>query len=229
MAGEPVITVYGNLTEDPVLRYTGSGDAVANLSIAMTPRSFDRQTNQWTDDDTIFMRGSVWRDQAANVAETLTKGMRVIATGRMKARDFQDKQGNNRTSWEMDIEEVGPSLRFATAIVNRVQGGGGGAAQGGGFGQQPQQGGGFDQSGFGAQGGAPVYAQQPGQQPPAGQPGQWGQAPGGAWGGQPNGYPQPGQQPPAGQPGPQQGQQPGQAPAGGQGQLGGNGDGPPPF
>lgn len=127
MAGEPYITVIGNLSGDPELRFTSGGHAVASFTIAQTPRTFNRESNQWVDDETLWVRCSVWRDVAENVAETLSKGMRVIAHGRLKARSFETKEGQQRTNWELDVDEVGPSLRWATAQVNRSpkQGGGG--------------------------------------------------------------------------------------------------------
>ena len=131
MAGETVITVVGNLTADPELRFTPNGAAVANFTVASTPRTFDRQTNEWKDGEALFLRCSVWREAAENVAESLTKGMRVIVQGRLRARSYDDRDGNRRTSWELDVDEVGPALRFATAKVTRAQRGGGG---GGGFG-----------------------------------------------------------------------------------------------
>ena len=156
MAGETVITVVGNLTADPELRFTPNGAAVANFTVASTPRTFDRQTNEWKDGETLFLRCSIWREAAENVAESLTKGMRVVAQGRLKARSYQDREGNNRTSWEMDVDEVGPSLRYATAKVTRSQRGGnsggfgGGQQGGGGFGGGPSAGGfGGNSGGFG--------------------------------------------------------------------------------
>ena len=150
MTGEPIITVVGNAVADPELRFTPNGAAVANFTVASTPRTFDRQANQWVDGEALFLRCSVWKEAAENVAESLTKGMRVIVQGRLKARSYDDRDGNKRTSWELDVDEVGPALRFATAKVTRAQRGGGGGQQGGGFGG-PQQG------GFGGpqQGGAP--------------------------------------------------------------------------
>jgi single-strand DNA-binding protein len=121
MAGETTITVIGNLTTDPELRFTPSGSAVANFTIASTPRTFDRQANEWKDGETLFLRGSVWRESAENVAETLTKGMRVIATGRLKSRSYETKDGEKRTVIELEVDEIGPSLRYATAKVNRQQ------------------------------------------------------------------------------------------------------------
>src|SRR5680860_1529744 len=121
MAGETVITVVGNLTSDPELRYTQNGLAVANFTIASTPRTFDRAANEWKDGDTLFLRASVWRDFAEHVAGSLTKGSRVIASGRLKQRSYETKEGEKRTSMELEIDEVGPSLRYATASVTRAQ------------------------------------------------------------------------------------------------------------
>ncbi|MBB3157593.1 single-strand DNA-binding protein [Microbacterium proteolyticum] len=135
MAGETVITVVGNLTADPELRYTQNGLPVANFTIASTPRTFDRQANEWKDGEALFLRASVWREFAEHVAGSLTKGSRVIATGRLKQRSYQDREGNNRTSIELEVDEIGPSLRYATAQVTRAASGGGG---GGGGGQRPQ-------------------------------------------------------------------------------------------
>ncbi len=120
MAGEPYITVVGNMAGDPELRWTASGHAVASFTIAQTPRSFNRESNQWVDDETLWVRASVWREAAENVAETLSKGMRVIAYGRLKARSFETKSGEQRTNWELEVDEIGPSLRWATAQVNRA-------------------------------------------------------------------------------------------------------------
>lgn len=131
MAGETVITVVGNLTADPELRYTQNGLPVANFTIASTPRTFDRQANEWKDGDPLFLRASVWRDFAEHVAGSLTKGMRVVATGRLRQRSYQDREGQNRTAIELEIDEIGPSLRYATAQVTRAasSGGGGGGGQ----------------------------------------------------------------------------------------------------
>lgn len=141
MAGDTVITVIGNLTGDPELRFTPNGAAVANFTIASTPRNFDRATGEWKEGETLFLRASVWREAAENVAETLRKGTRVIAQGRLKSRQYETKEGERRTSMELEIEEIGPSLRFASASVNRKQGSGnaggnygGGAPAGGNFG-----------------------------------------------------------------------------------------------
>ncbi|MFM9877086.1 MAG: single-stranded DNA-binding protein [Rhodoglobus sp.] len=120
MAGETVITVVGNLTSDPELRYTQNGLAVANFTIASTPRNFDRASNEFKDGDTLFLRASAWREFAEHVAGSLTKGTRVIATGRLKQRDYQTKEGEKRTSLELEIDEIGPSLRYATAQVTRA-------------------------------------------------------------------------------------------------------------
>ena len=121
MAGETMITVIGNLTEDPELRFTPSGAAVANFTVASTPRIFDRQSNEWKDGETLFMRCSVWREAAENVAESLTRGSRVMAQGRLKQRSFETKEGEKRTVIELEVDEIGPSLRYASAKVNRTQ------------------------------------------------------------------------------------------------------------
>lgn len=136
MAGETVITVIGNLTGDPELRFTPSGAAVANFTVASTPRTFDRQSNEWKDGDTLFMRCSIWREAAESVAESLTKGTRVIVTGRLVQRSYETREGEKRTVVELQVDEVGPSLRYATAKVTRAQrsGGGGGGFGGGGGG-----------------------------------------------------------------------------------------------
>lgn len=166
---EPMLTIVGNLTEDPSLRFTPSGAAVANFTVASTPRAFDRQSNEWKDGETLFLRASVWREQAESVAESLTKGTRVIVQGRLKARSYETKEGDRRTVHELDVDEIGPSLRYATARVTRnsrgqgnsQQGFGGGQSYGntGGYGapsghgqQQPQQGNDpWNQAGGGAQ------------------------------------------------------------------------------
>ncbi len=136
MAGDTVITIIGNLTADPELRFTPSGAAVANFTVASTPRQFDRQSNEWKDGETLFMRCSVWRDAAENVAESCQRGMRVIVSGRLKSRSYETKEGEKRTVVEMDVDEIGPSLRSATAKVNKTQRGGGGGGFGGGQGNQ---------------------------------------------------------------------------------------------
>ena len=131
MAGETVITVVGNLVDDPELRFTPSGAAVANFRIASTPRTFDRQTNEWKDGEALFLSCSVWRQAAENVAESLTKGMRVVVQGRLKQRSYEDREGQRRTVVELEVEEVGPSLKYATAKVTRASRGGGGYGGGG--------------------------------------------------------------------------------------------------
>ena len=120
MSGELTVTVVGNLTADPELRYTQSGLPVANFTIAQTPRTFDRATNDWKDGEAVFLRSSIWRDGAEHVAASLTKGMRVIATGELKQRSYETKEGEKRTSIELEVHEIGPSLRYATAAVTRA-------------------------------------------------------------------------------------------------------------
>ena len=172
MAGDTVITIIGNLTADPELRFTPSGAAVANFTVASTPRMFDQQTKEWKDGESLFMRCSVWRDAAEHCAESLQRGMRVIVSGRLKSRSYETKEGEKRTVIEMDVDEVGPSLKNATAKVTKAQrqgngqsGFGGGA---GGDGNDPWSSGGGAQS----------------------QP----QGNGGGWGGQAQSQPQGGQQ-----------------------------------
>ena len=131
MAGETNITLVGNLTADPELRFTPAGAPVANFTVASTPRTFDRQTNEWKDGDAMFLNCSVWRQAAENVAESLTKGMRVIVSGRLKARSFETREGERRTVFEVDVDEVGPSLRYASARVQKNSGGAGGGYSGG--------------------------------------------------------------------------------------------------
>ena len=138
MAGETVITIVGNLTADPELRTTRNGGAVANFSIAATPRVFDKQSNQWVDGDALFLRCTAWRDMAQHCAQTLRKGMRVIAQGRLQQRSYQAQDGSNRTVIELQVDEIGPSLKYATAQVQKMQSGGYQGANGGGY-QQPQQ------------------------------------------------------------------------------------------
>lgn len=201
MAGETVITLVGNLTGDPELRFTPSGAAVANFTVASTPRTFDRQTSEWKDGETLFMRCSIWREAAESVAESLHRGTRVIVTGRLVSRSWDDKEsGQKRTVMEMQVDEIGPSLRYATAKVTKAERGGGrggfggqqggqqqedpwasGGGQGGGtWGNQPQggaaQGGG--QGNWGNQGGSAPSA--PAQGAPA-QGGQSGGQQGGGW------------------------------------------------
>jgi single-strand DNA-binding protein len=204
MAGETTITVIGNLTNDPELRHTPSGQAVANFTIASTPRTFNRQTNEWEDGETLFLRAAVWREAAENVAASLAKGMRVIVTGRLKSRSYETKEGEKRTVIELEVDEIGPSMKYAQAQVRRIQQGQGGnqgnansydpaAAQRaqGGFGGGGQ--GGFGGGGFG--GGQ--------QQPQTGPNSQWGNQAAAA------GYPPQGQAQPPAAAQPPQGQQQG--------------------
>lgn len=165
MAGETPLTVIGNLTADPELRFTPSGAAVANFTVASTPRTFDRQTNDWKDGETLFMRCSVWREAAEHAAESLHRGDRVIATGRLVSRSWQTPEGENRTVMEMQVDEVGPSLRYATASVTKAQRQGGQGGQGGGGWQGGGQGGG-QSAGQGGQGG---WGNQPSGGPSGGQ------------------------------------------------------------
>lgn len=167
MAGDTVITVVGNLTADPELRFTASGAAVANFTIASTPRTLDRASGEWKDGEALFLRCNIWRQPAENVAETLTRGSRVIVTGRLRQRSFETKEGEKRTVIELEVDEIGPSLRYATAKVNRAaraEGGGGGGGYGSGSGNA---GGGGGYSGGGSGGGR--------SQTPADDP--WGSAP----------------------------------------------------
>jgi single-strand DNA-binding protein len=131
MAGETVITVIGNLTTDPELRFTSSGVAVANFTVASTPRTFDRQTGEWKDGDALFLRCNIWRQAAENTTESLTRGMRVIVSGRLRQRSFETREGEKRTVVEMEVDEVGPSLRYATAKVNKAVRQGGASGNGG--------------------------------------------------------------------------------------------------
>lgn len=204
MANDTTITVIGNLTADPELRFTQSGVAVASFTIASTPRKFNRQTNEWEDEEALFLRCSIWRDAAENVSESLEKGARVIAQGRLKQRSFTDREGNQRTSIELDVDEVGPSTKYAVAKPQKVD--------------RRQQGGGF--GGGAPQGNVPGYPQQ-GQQPQRGNP--WGGqpqqapqqgqgAPQGQWGGQPQGQPQQSPWAGGGQQAPQQGSFPDEPP-----------------
>ena len=180
MAGETIITVVGNLVDDPELRFTPSGAAVANFRIASTPRTFDKQTNEWKDGDALFLSCSVWRQAAENVAESLQKGMRVVVQGRLKQRSYETREGEKRTVVELEVDEVGPSLKYATAKVARVQrsgGGGGYGSSGGNTGDDPWA----------------TTPAQGGQGAPAGQPAQGGGQ--GTWGGQQGGQSAPGGQP----------------------------------
>ena len=146
MAGETTITVIGNLVDDPELRFTPSGAPVANFRIASTPRTFDRQSNEWKDGDTLFLSCAVWRQAAENVAESLQRGMRVIVQGRLKSRQYETREGEKRTVFEIDVEEVGPSLRSASAKVTKTQRSGGGGGYSGGGGGGGYSGGGGQQS-----------------------------------------------------------------------------------
>src|SRR3954451_10946104 len=137
MAGETPITVVGNLTADPELRFTPSGAAVANFTVASTPRTFDRQSNEWKDGEALFLNCSVWRQAAENAAESLTRGMRVIVSGRLKARSYETREGEKRTVFEIDVDEVGPSMRYATAKVTKTSRSGGGQGFQSGGGEDP--------------------------------------------------------------------------------------------
>ncbi|WP_033291409.1 single-stranded DNA-binding protein [Amycolatopsis jejuensis] len=164
MAGDTVITVVGNLTSDPELRFTPSGAAVANFTVASTPRTLDRQSGEWKDGEALFLRCNIWRQAAENVAESLTRGARVVVQGRLKQRSFETKEGEKRTVVELEVDEIGPSLRYATAKVNKVSRGSGGGDFGGGGGFS---GGGSGGGGGNRGGGAP--ADDPwGSAPPAG-------------------------------------------------------------
>jgi single-strand DNA-binding protein len=164
MAGETVITVVGNLTGDPELRFTPSGQAVASFTVASTPRTLDKQSNEWKDGDPLFLRCSVWRQAAENVAETLHKGFRVIVQGRLKQRSFETREGEKRTVVELDVDEVGPSLRYATARVNKAGRSGGNGNFGGGGGDRGSAGGGY----AGAASGSGAPTDDPWSQPPGG-------------------------------------------------------------
>lgn len=129
MSGETVITVVGNLTADPELKFTPSGVAVTNFTIASTPRIFDKQTNEWKDGDPLFLRASIWRDAAEHVAESLARGMRVIAQGRLTQRNYEDRDGGKRTAYELSVEDIGPSLKTATAAVTKANTRGGQGGQ----------------------------------------------------------------------------------------------------
>ena len=150
MAGETVITLVGNLVDDPELRFTPSGAAVANFRVASTPRTYDRNSGEWKDGESLFITCSVWRQAAENVAETLTRGMRVLVSGRLRQRSYETREGEKRTVVEMEVDEIGPSLRYATAKVNKVSRGSGG----GGFGGSGGSGGGGGGGGYG--GSAPM-------------------------------------------------------------------------
>ncbi|MFJ4191674.1 single-stranded DNA-binding protein [Kitasatospora sp. NPDC089509] len=197
MAGETVITLVGNLVDDPELRFTPSGAAVAKFRIASTPRTFDRQTNEWKDGESLFLTCNVWRQPAENVAESLQRGMRVIVQGRLRQRSYETKEGEKRTVFEVEVDEVGPSLRSATAKVTRANrsggpggapGGGFGGQQGGGGGQGGGWGGGGGQQGGGNWGGNSGGGQSgPSDDPWASSAPSGGNQGGGGWGGAPSG------------------------------------------
>ena len=142
MAGETVITVVGNLTDDPELRFTPSGAAVAKFRIASTPRTLDRQSGEWKDGEPLFLACNIWRDAAEHVAESLQRGARVIVQGRLRQRSYETREGEKRTVYELEVDEIGPSLRYATAKVQRMSRSGGGGGGGGGFGASNGGGGG---------------------------------------------------------------------------------------
>jgi single-strand DNA-binding protein len=175
MSGETVITIIGNLTNDPELRFTPSGAAVASFTVASTPRMFDKQANDWKDGETLFLRCSAWRDMAENIAESLTRGARVIASGRLVQRSFETKEGEKRTVVELQVDDVGPSLRRATAKVNKT------SRSGGGFGGQGGASGGYGDDPWAT----PAAAQASGGSSSAGQgrPGSADSGSGGSWGG----------------------------------------------
>ena len=173
MAGDTVITVVGNLTADPELRFTPSGAAVANFTVASTPRTFDKNSNEWKDGEALFLRCSVWRQAAENVAESLQRGTAVIVQGRLKQRSYETKEGEKRTVYELDVEEVGPSLKWATAKVTKASRGGGG----GGYGSSNGGGAGGASSG-GSAGGDDPWASAPAGGAAAG-------APSGGWSDEP--------------------------------------------
>ncbi|MBB3158215.1 single-strand DNA-binding protein [Microbacterium proteolyticum] len=128
MTGETTLTIVGNLTADPELRSTQNGLSVVNFTVASTPRTFDRQANEWKDGEALFMRCSAWREHAEHIAGSLSKGSRVVATGRLVQRSYQDREGNNRTALELEVDEIGPSLRYATAQVTRAASRGAGSS-----------------------------------------------------------------------------------------------------
>ena len=159
MAGDTTITVVGNLTADPELRFTPSGAAVANFTVASTPRIYDRQSGEWKDGEALFLRCNIWREAAENVAESLTRGARVIVSGRLKQRSFETREGEKRTVVEVEVDEIGPSLRYATAKVNKASRSGAGGG------------------GFGGGGGGGGSRQAPAAQPSGGGDDPWGSAP----------------------------------------------------
>ena len=168
MAGDTVITVVGNLTDDPELRFTPSGAAVANFTVASTPRVFKRESNSWEDGDTLFMRCSVWRQYAENVAESLVRGTRVVVQGRLKQRSYETREGEKRTVVELEVEEIGPALRYATAKVQRTERGGGraGGGQSSAGGSGPQGSGSSDPWGSSTPAADPWASSPPADEPP---------------------------------------------------------------
>jgi single-strand DNA-binding protein len=178
MANETLLTIIGNMVQDPELRFTPSGAAVANFSVASTPKTFDRNANEWKDGESLFMRCAAWKELGENVAETLTKGMRVVVTGRLKSRSYETKEGEKRTVIELEVDEIGPSLRWATAKVTRANRQAG--ASGGFAGNSGQQGG-------GSWGGGQQAAQQPAGGDPWATPGATSNA--GGWGNGPDSEP----------------------------------------
>lgn len=188
MANEPTITLVGNLTADPELRYTQSGTAVCNFTVAQTPRQYDKNSNQYVDGNPLFMSCHVWKKAAENAEQSLAKGMRVIVVGRLRQRSWEDKEGNKRTTYEVEVDSVGPDLTWATTTVTRNPSNNsyGGQPQGGGWNnQQPQQsaGGGWNNQPPQRQGGQQPQQQQPQQQPlPQGDPDPWNSTPQGQQG-----------------------------------------------
>jgi len=157
MAGDTTVTVIGNLTADPELRFTPSGAAVASFTVASTPRTFDRASGEWKDGEALFLRCNIWRQAAENVAESLQKGMRVVVQGRLKQRQYETREGEKRTVVELDVDEIGPSLRYATAKVNKVSRGSGSGGYGAGGASAPPD----DPWGSAPPAGAGGYADEP--------------------------------------------------------------------
>lgn len=200
MAGETQITVIGNLTADPELRVTPSGASVVNFTIASTPRTFDRESNSWKDGNALFLRCSIWREYAEHVVESLSKGMQVIAQGNLRIRAFEDKDGSRRTATELEVLEIGPTLRFATAKVERAQRStsGGGGSNWANTGSQPHQNHQQQQQGQGGWNNQPPQNQQQGRPPQQQQGGGWNPPPSDPWntGGNNAGWGNPGDEPP---------------------------------
>jgi single-strand DNA-binding protein len=164
--GDVTITVVGNLTDDPELRFTPSGAAVANFTVASTPRILDKATNEWKDGDALFLRCSIWRQAAENVAESLQRGARVLVTGRLRQRSYETKEGEKRTVVELEVDEVGPSLRWATAKVTKAARGGGGGGGGYSGGGSSSGGGGGASSGGDDPWATPAAGNEPSDEPP---------------------------------------------------------------